>query len=72
MSLAVILDPDSKPKACHACAPAVACASAIGREAGFSVSSARWFAIVCRPGSLASSFRFKTSLQGACVRVALR
>jgi hypothetical protein len=50
-----MLDPDSSPKPVHASSPARARASATGREAGCVASSAKWFAIACRLGSVVIS-----------------
>ena len=65
-----MLDPDSKPKTCHACAPAVACASVTGREAGLLISELRQ---VVRDGLQAGlRFRFKSSFQSGCRRMEWR
>jgi len=49
--MSVIVEPDSSPKPSQDPSPASARASATGKEAGFSVSSFRWFAMACSLGS---------------------
>ena len=50
-TMSIMVEPDSSPNPSQAPSPASALANATGREAGFSVSSFKWFAVACSLGS---------------------
>jgi hypothetical protein len=59
-TMSIMVEPDSSPNPSQAPSPASALANATGREAGFSVSSFKWFAVAC---SLSSGSELRCRLK---------